>query len=168
MASLEELREERLKKKALLQEKGFDPYPNECHRTDTVEVFLDRFSLYENGKDAITLAGRIMSKRGQGAITFCDIFDGTARVQILLKKDEMDEALYNLFQETIDVGDFIEATGIAYTTEFLMDILELRMKKRNFVVAISTFCKTKTLPTWCASAQYFGIRCETFCLRRIL
>ena len=117
MASIEELREERLKKKAILEEKGFDPYPNESHRTDTVEVFLDRFSLYENGKDVVTIAGRIMSKRGQGAITFCDIFDGSARVQILLKKDEMYEALYSLFQETIDVGDFVEATGTAYTTE---------------------------------------------------
>lgn len=117
MASLEELRDERLKKKVILQEKGFDPYPNECHRTDTVEVFLDRFSLYENGKDRIILAGRVMSKRGQGAITFCDLFDGTARTQILLKKDEMGEELYDLFQETIDVGDFIEAIGRAYTTQ---------------------------------------------------
>lgn len=117
MASLEELRDERLKKKALLQERGFDPYPNESHRTDTVEVFLDRFSLYESGKDVVTIAGRIMSKRGQGAITFCDIFDGTARTQILLKADEMDKDLYDLFAETIDVGDFVEATGTAYMTQ---------------------------------------------------
>lgn len=116
MASLEELREERLKKKALLQEKGIDPYPNESHRTDTIEVFLDRFSLYEQGKDSITIAGRIMSMRGQGAISFCDIFDGTARTQILLKADEMDKALYDLFIQTVDVGDFVEATGVAYTT----------------------------------------------------
>ena len=66
MSSIEDLRNERLKKKAILLEKGFDPYPNECHRTDTIEVFVDRFSLYEQGKDTITLAGRIMSKRGQG------------------------------------------------------------------------------------------------------
>lgn len=117
MASLEELRDERLKKKALLQERGFDPYPNESHRTGTIEVFLDRFSLYESGKDVVTIAGRIMSKRGQGAITFCDIFDGTARTQILLKADEMDKDLYELFAETIDVGDFIEATGTAYMTQ---------------------------------------------------
>lgn len=123
MASIEELRDERLKKKALLQERGFDPYPNESHRTDTIEVFLDRFSLYEGGlpaqagKDIITIAGRIMSKRGQGAITFCDIFDGTARTQILLKADEMNKDLYDLFAETIDVGDFVEATGTAYMTQ---------------------------------------------------
>lgn len=117
MASLEELRDERLKKKALLQERGFDPYPNESHRTDTIEVFLDRFPLYESGKDVVTIAGRIMSKRGQGAITFCDLFDGTARTQILLKADEMSKELYDLFAETIDVGDFVEVTGTAYMTQ---------------------------------------------------
>ena len=117
MASLEELRDERLKKKTLLQERGFDPYPNECHRTDTVAVFLDRFSLYESGKDEIVLAGRIMSKRGQGGITFCDLYDGTAKTQVFLKLDEIDGTVYELFSNTVDVGDFIEATGVAYTTQ---------------------------------------------------
>lgn len=117
MASIEELRADRLKKKALLEEKGINPYPAETHRTDTIEVFLDRFSLYENGKDAITLAGRVMSKRGQGGITFCDLYDGTGKVQAFLKSDEMDKELYELFNDTVDIGDFVEVTGIAYTTQ---------------------------------------------------
>ncbi len=117
MASIEELRNERLRKRKLLEEKGIDPYPAETHRTDTIEVFLDRFSLYESGKDAVTLVGRIMSRRGQGGLTFVDLFDGTGKVQLVLKKDEMDETVYNLFTETVDTGDFIEASGIAYTTQ---------------------------------------------------
>src|SRR5690606_1483222 len=99
------------------EEKGFDPYPAETHRTDTIEVFLDRFSLYESGKDTITLAGRVMSMRGQGGLTFADIFDGSAKTQLVFKLDEMDESLYKLFVDAIDVGDFIEATGTAYTTQ---------------------------------------------------
>jgi lysyl-tRNA synthetase, class II len=117
MSSIEELRTERLKKKKLLEDQGINPYPADCHRTDTVEVFYDRFSLYEQGKDTITLAGRIMSNRGQGALTFVDIFDGTGKVQLVFKADEMDKDLYDLFTNTSDIGDFIEATGIAYTTQ---------------------------------------------------
>lgn len=117
MASIEELRADRLKKRALLEERGINPYPADTARTCTVEVFLDRFTLYETGKDVITLAGRIMSKRGQGGITFCDLYDGTARVQAFFKADEMEQSVYDLFTETVDSGDFIEVTGTAYTTQ---------------------------------------------------
>src|SRR5665647_651465 len=117
MASIEELRDERLKKKAVLEEKGINPYPATTNRTDQIDVFIDRFSLYENGKDVVVLAGRIMSKRGQGGLAFADIFDGTGSMQLFLKSDEMDETAYALFNETTDVGDFVEATGIAYNTK---------------------------------------------------
>jgi lysyl-tRNA synthetase class 2 len=117
MASIEELRDERLKKKAILEEKGINPYPAETKRTDTIELFVDRFTTYETGKDVITLAGRIMSKRGQGGLAFCDLYDGTAKMQLFFKSDEMDTEAYELFTQTTDVGDFIEATGIAYTTK---------------------------------------------------
>lgn len=121
MASLEELRNDRLKKKAILEEHGIDPYPSLTHRTDTIEKFIDEFSLYEMdagaGKESRTLAGRIMSMRGQGGITFCDLFDGTAKTQVFLKADEMNPEQYSLFTETVDVGDFVETTGVAYTTK---------------------------------------------------
>lgn len=117
MASIPELRDERLKKRAILEDKGINPYPATTTRTDTIEVFIDRFSLYENGKDTITLAGRIMSKRGQGGLAFADVFDGTGTMQLFLKSDEMPADAYELWNETTDVGDFVEATGIAYTTK---------------------------------------------------
>jgi lysyl-tRNA synthetase class 2 len=117
MASIPELRDERLKKKAILEEKGINPYPATTNRTDQIDVFIDRFGIYEAGKDTVTLAGRIMSKRGQGGLAFADIFDGTATMQLFLKSDEMDAAAYALWNETTDVGDFVEATGIAYTTK---------------------------------------------------
>lgn len=117
MASIEELRSDRLKKKALLEEKGINPYPAESHRTDTIKVFADRFTLYETGKDVLTLAGRVMSKRGQGAIMFCDIYDGTGRIQAFFKQDEMDVESFTLFNDTVDTGDFVEVQGLAYTTQ---------------------------------------------------
>jgi lysyl-tRNA synthetase class 2 len=117
MASIEELRDERLKKKKILEDKGINPYPAETARTDSIELFKDRFTIYETGKERITLAGRIMSKRGQGGLAFADIYDGTGKMQLFLKSDEMDADAYALFNETTDIGDFIEATGIAYTTK---------------------------------------------------
>ena len=117
MASIPELRDERLRKKALLEDKGINPYPARTNRTDPIDLFRDRFPLYESGKDTITLAGRIMSKRGQGGLAFADIYDGTGTMQLFLKSDEMDADLYKLWGETTDIGDFVEATGIAYTTQ---------------------------------------------------
>ncbi len=117
MASIPELRDERLKKKAILEDKGINPYPATTNRTDAINLFIDRFTIYETGKDTITLAGRIMSKRGQGGLAFADIFDGTGSMQLFLKSDEMDAVAYELWNETTDVGDFVEATGIAYTTK---------------------------------------------------
>jgi lysyl-tRNA synthetase class 2 len=117
MASIPELRDERLKKKAILEDKGFNPYPATTNRTHPIDIFIDRFSLLEEPKEVVTLAGRIMSKRGQGGLAFADIFDGTGTMQLFLKSDEMDNAAYELWNETTDVGDFVEATGIAYTTK---------------------------------------------------
>ncbi|MBY0328584.1 lysine--tRNA ligase [Patescibacteria group bacterium] len=117
MASIEELRADRLKKKAVLEEKGINPYPAESHRTHGIDIFIDRFTLYETGKERITLAGRVMSKRGLGAIMFCDIYDGSGRIQAFFKLDEMDAEIFALFNDTVDIGDFVEITGIAYTTQ---------------------------------------------------
>ncbi|MDB5188472.1 MAG: lysS, partial [Candidatus Nomurabacteria bacterium] len=117
MASIEELRADRLKKKAVLEEKGIDPYPAETHRTDTIENVITKFSAYESEKNSITIAGRVMSKRGQGGITFCDLYDGTGKLQAFFKADEMDTAKYELFNDTVDIADFVEITGIAYTTQ---------------------------------------------------
>ncbi len=129
MASIEELREERLKKKQILEEKGFDTYPAKSARTHTIFQFKTSFETLAESKEPVTIAGRVMSQRGQGALAFSDLFDGTGKTQLFLKSDEMparpydvsgaggDIDLYKLWGETTDVGDFVEATGIAYTTK---------------------------------------------------
>ncbi len=117
MASIEELRDERLKKKQLLEEQGVNPYPATSNRTHTVSKFQLNFEALESSKEVITVAGRIISKRGQGGLVFCDLFDGTTKTQLFLKSDEIDEKQYVLFNETVDVGDFVEATGVAYLTK---------------------------------------------------
>ncbi len=123
MASIEELRAERLKKRELLEEKGFDTYPAKTARTHTIFQFKTQFETLASSKEQVTIAGRIMSQRGQGALAFSDLFDGTGlsaqagKTQLFLKSDEMDGEIYKLWGETTDVGDFVEATGIAYLTQ---------------------------------------------------
>ena len=117
MASLEELRDERLKKKQILADKGFDTYPAKSQRTHTIFQFKTQFDTLAESKESVTIAGRIMSQRGQGALAFADLFDGSGKTQLFLKSDEMDAAIYKLFTDTVDVGDFVEATGIAYLTK---------------------------------------------------
>src|SRR3989344_3543256 len=107
MASLEEIRSSRLQKLAKLREHGIDPYPARVPRTLSIHEFKSRFAELEEGKAQHSLAGRIIALRGQGAILFAVIFDGTERTQVILKKDELGEELFDLFADTVDIGDFI-------------------------------------------------------------
>jgi lysyl-tRNA synthetase class 2 len=58
-----------------------------------------------------------MSIRGQGGVSFCDLYDGTGRTQVFFKQDEMDANAYELFKDTVDAGDFISVSGVAYITK---------------------------------------------------
>lgn len=114
--SADSLRAERLKKLDYLREQGIDPYPAESSRTHENTEFLAAFSDLEASGEPVTIAGRVMSLRGQGGILFADLFDGTGRVQAVLKKDDMDAEAFDLFQETVGVSDFVEVAGTAFTT----------------------------------------------------
>lgn len=117
MASLKEIRSERIKKLNLLKEKGIQPYPVfSTHDFSIEEVFADFLKLSKQ-KKPLNLVGRVMALRGQGALIFFDIYDGTGTVQGLLKKDEADEDVRKLFTETVDVGDFVEVKGSLFITK---------------------------------------------------
>src|ERR1035437_1067649 len=110
MSSFEELRNTRIEKLKLLEKAGTDPYPAISKKDyDISEVIKDFDEISK--KKSVYLVGRIMAIRGQGALIFLNINDGTGSFQGLLKKDEMDEKVCHLFQSTIDLGDFIEING---------------------------------------------------------
>ncbi len=117
MSSLEEVRAERLKKLAILKDHGIDPYPAKVPRTHPITPALEYFSELEASQESITLVGRILVIRGQGAILFIVIEDGTGRIQAVLKEDEIDPAQFALFKATVDSGDFISVTGTFLTTQ---------------------------------------------------
>jgi lysyl-tRNA synthetase class 2 len=117
MASLEEIRDGRLHKLQLLRDKGIDPYPARIPRDLSLLDFKNTFGDLESSQKEVSLAGRIMAMRGQGAILFAVLFDGTDKVQAIFKKDEMAEEFFTLFTDTTDIGDFISVTGTALTSK---------------------------------------------------
>ncbi len=119
----EDLRAERLKKLELMQQAGVDPYPAESERTHENAAFLASFQEFLDEKKAVTLGGRIMSLRDQGGLVFIDLFDGTARVQALIKKDEVGDEAFGQFLEFVSISDFIEVSGIAFVTKRGMNSL---------------------------------------------
>jgi len=110
-----DIRAERLRKLQLLRESGRDAYPASSTRTTTAADFLDTFEELESSGKSVTLAGRIMSLRGQGGILFADLFDGSGRVQAVLQADTAEDA--DLFTNTVDGGDFVEVAGTAFKTK---------------------------------------------------
>jgi lysyl-tRNA synthetase class 2 len=123
MASLEEIRDERIRKIDILKEAGMEAYPAQSFRTSDNAKFLQSFNELSASSESVTLAGRIMSLRGQGGIVFIDLFDGTARVQAILRKDDVSEQVFNLFATTVDASDFIEMAGTAFVTKRGMNSL---------------------------------------------
>lgn len=117
MSGLDEVRAERLKKLEILKAAGINSYPSRTKRTHTVSVLLPSFQALEREGSFITIAGRVMIVRGQGAILFVDIQDGTGKFQAVFKEDEIDADSFVLFKDVIDGGDFIEVSGSVFTTE---------------------------------------------------
>lgn len=111
MASLEEIKQARLDKLNILKEKGINPYPSVVPRDFPIDFLKKNFDkLVENGGD-VSVAGRVMALRGQGAILFAVLFDGTDKIQAIIKKDTLPEDVFSLFVDTVDIGDFISITG---------------------------------------------------------
>jgi lysyl-tRNA synthetase class 2 len=117
MATLTELRQVRMEKLELLKNAGMEAYPVSVTRTHSLQTIRDSFSGLESSKDMISAVGRILSLRGQGAIMFVTLFDGTEKFQAVFKKDEIEESLFKLFSDAVDLGDFIQVTGTLFTTQ---------------------------------------------------
>lgn len=117
MASLEELKAERLKKLEQLKTAGVDPYPVQANLSLTLDKVREDFNALIKDNDPLTVGGRVKAIRGQGALIFADLDDGTGTIQVLLKKGETSAEAMDLFAETVDLGDFISATGLPFVSK---------------------------------------------------
>jgi lysyl-tRNA synthetase class 2 len=133
MASIEEIREARLQKLKILQEKSMQAYPADSKRELSLKEVLETFDALEKNGDSKWISGRVMSIRGQGAIVFVTLDDGTGRFQGLLKKDVLEEKL-DLFSQAVDMGDFVELQGTFFITqrgEKTLEAKEWRMLSKS-------------------------------------
>ncbi|HWA32400.1 MAG TPA: lysine--tRNA ligase [Candidatus Paceibacterota bacterium] len=117
MSAIDEIREARLKKLELLKKSGVDPYPAESKRELSLAEAVEKFAELEKSGKEFWLAGRIMSIRGQGAIIFLTLYDGTGSFQGLLKKDTLGAGKLDFFNQVADIGDFVEVRGKFLTTK---------------------------------------------------
>ena len=112
---LREILQIRRDKLAALQEAGRNPF--EITRYDVThhaQEVKDQFDQLEG--QTVSLAGRLMSKRGMGKVSFCDLKDKSGRIQIYARKDEMDEEAYDRFRK-YDIGDIVGVRGDVFRTQ---------------------------------------------------
>ena len=111
MATLEDYRNERLRKLEEIKALGINPYPANSNRTDKIGDVINNFENYD-GKD-VTLVGRITAIRSFGKLVFVKIRDYFGEIQIFMKAEgETTEGYLGAKQvKLLDTGDFIEATG---------------------------------------------------------
>jgi lysyl-tRNA synthetase, class II len=110
----DDITKQKIEKLAALRAAGIEPFPCGYHRTHTASQAV---SLVEQNKDILStqefrvnVAGRIMAKRSMGKSAFIDLRDGSGRIQLFFRINNLGEAKYNQVKE-IDIGDFIGATG---------------------------------------------------------
>ncbi|MDP3661621.1 MAG: lysine--tRNA ligase [bacterium] len=115
MSSFDELRAVRVKKLELLRSRGISAYPISARPDCALADARKKFAALAK-KKSVTLAGRVMGMRAQGALIFFDLRDGTGSFQGLLKKDDAPDA-FTLWNEVVDIGDFVEVSGTLFKTK---------------------------------------------------
>lgn len=123
------VRREKLQK---LYDTGVEPFGMRYDRTHTatqMEVEFKELSKeeLEEKEVTVTIAGRIMTKRGKGKAGFAHVQDLTGQVQIYVRKDTVGDDQYSVF-DTVDIGDIVGVTGIAFKTK----VGELSVKAKDF------------------------------------
>ena len=105
----------RREKLAQLQAEGRDPFVLTKYDVSTTSQYIkDHFDELEGSR--VSIAGRLMSKRGMGKVSFCDLQDKAGRIQLYARKDEMDEDDYNRFKK-YDIGDIVGVDGEVFRTQ---------------------------------------------------
>ncbi|MBR5641506.1 MAG: lysine--tRNA ligase [Firmicutes bacterium] len=105
----------RREKLAALQAEGRDPFlQTRFDRTSNATEIKNRFEELEGTTQRI--AGRLMSKRGMGKASFCDLQDQDGRIQIYVQVDDLGEEEYERFKK-LDIGDIIGCEGTVFRTK---------------------------------------------------
>ncbi|WP_110114704.1 lysine--tRNA ligase [Bacillus sp. CGMCC 1.16541] len=117
-----------------LRESGMDPFGTRFERTHTSQELFDQYNEIEkeelDGQEIpVSLAGRIMTKRGKGKAGFAHVQDLTGQIQLYVRKDAIGEDAYDIFN-TADIGDLVGVQGVLFKTK----VGELSIKVQEFTL----------------------------------
>ena len=138
MATLQDYRNERLRKLETLRQLGVEPYPAKSERTHTCAEVLSKYD--ELASKEVVVAGRVASIRSFGKLAFIKLRDQSGDVQLYLQRDDVSEldaarGVLGMKQlKLLDTGDFIEAKGVMTTTqtgEKSVGVRELRLLTKS-------------------------------------
>ena len=123
--SLSDLLQIRRDKLAELQANGKDPFQITkfvvTHHSEDIKANYDALE-----EQSVSVAGRLMSKRGMGKAIFADLQDGEGRIQLFVKIDEVGEETLAAFKK-YDIGDIVGVTGLVFRTK--MGEISIRAKE---------------------------------------
>ena len=110
----------RLEKLETLRAEGIEPYPTRAERThlsqDAIDTFIQAEAAESGESVNVTLAGRLRAMRSMGKITFAHIEDGSGRVQLFFRANDVGGENLKFFNREFDLGDFIQASGEMFRT----------------------------------------------------
>ena len=115
--ALEEIRKVKIEKVEKLRSMGIDPYPAISERQEKISDVLDKFEEISKAASQVIISGRVMARREHGGSMFFDINDGSGKIQGFLKEDSIGHEKFSLFNEFVDIGDFVEIKGILFKTK---------------------------------------------------
>jgi lysyl-tRNA synthetase class 2 len=115
MEETSEILQHRIDKLKKLKEKNINPYPYSFKRTHASSEIIGNFEKLESEQTEIKTAGRIISLRLHGKILFAHLQDGSGKIQIYVKSDEVGKERFELF-DLFDIGDFLGVTGKVFKT----------------------------------------------------
>lgn len=131
---LSDLEKVRLEKMERMRAAGQEPYPTRANPTHSTQAAKEAFERQEGNETPepveVTVAGRLRSLRLMGKIIFSHVEDGSGRLQLFLRVNEMGEAGMADFRENFDLGDFVEASGVMVRTrtgEVTLQVSSVRM-----------------------------------------
>lgn len=117
-----------------LYEKGLDPFGKRFERSHLAAEIIDKYEELEkeeldNQGISVTIAGRVMTKRGKGKAGFAHIQDLSGQIQIYVRQDTVGSDQYDLFK-LVDLGDIVGVTGQVFKTK----VGELSVKATDFIL----------------------------------
>lgn len=117
LSEQEQVRREKLD---MLRAKGIDPFGQRFERSHEMVEIEEKYNQFskeelEEQGSIVSIAGRLMTKRGQGKASFAHLQDRSGRIQIYVRQDQVGEESYDIFNST-DLGDFIGITGTVFKT----------------------------------------------------